>query len=69
MDAMDRFVNRKNIDRYRRLANKSTDAAGRVQILGFLAEEEAKFALDKSELGHNPETTLREDDRPSTRES
>jgi hypothetical protein len=69
MDAMDRFVNREHIDRYRRLTNKLTDAAERVRILGFLAEEETKFELDKSELELNGETTLPEGDRPSTRES
>ena len=64
MDAMDRFVNRENIDRYRRLANESTNAIERSQILKFLAEEEAKFKL---EMGW--EAPLREDDHPSTRRS
>jgi hypothetical protein len=46
MDAMDRFVNRENIDRYRRLASEATDATERLKILELLAEEEAKFKLE-----------------------
>ncbi len=64
MDAMDRFVNRENIDRYRRLANEATDATERLQILELLAEEEAKFKL---EMGW--EAPLPEDDHPSIRQS
>ena len=40
---MDRFVNRKNIERYRRLSSEATDANERLKILGLLAEEMAKF--------------------------
>jgi hypothetical protein len=43
---MDRFVNRQNIERYRRLANEATNATERLQILKLLAEEEAKFRLE-----------------------
>jgi hypothetical protein len=47
MDAMDRFVNRENIERYRRLANEATGAAERLRLMELLAEEEAKI---KSEV-------------------
>jgi hypothetical protein len=43
---MDRFLRRQNIDRFRSLAEKSTDASERGLILNLLAEEEAKFRLD-----------------------
>ena len=46
MDAMDRFVTRENIDRYRRLASETTDAAERSKIMKLLAEEDAKFKLE-----------------------
>jgi hypothetical protein len=42
---VDRFVNEKNIERYRRL-KETPDAAGRRQIMRLLAEEEAKFKLE-----------------------
>jgi hypothetical protein len=45
---MDRFINRQNIDRYRKLANETTDASERQQIMSLLAEEEAKFKLDQA---------------------
>jgi hypothetical protein len=48
--AMDRFVSRENIQRYRELASESTSAAERSRILKLLAEEEAKF---KSELSRS----------------
>ena len=48
---MDRFVNRENIKRYRRLASASTDAAERLRIMKLLAEEEAKFKADLSHAG------------------
>jgi hypothetical protein len=51
MDAMDRFVTRENIDRYRRLASESTDAAERSRIMKLLAEEDAKFKLELSREG------------------
>jgi len=43
---MDRFVNRQNIERYRRLAIETTTATERLQIMKLLAEEEAKFQLE-----------------------
>jgi hypothetical protein len=45
---MERFINRQNIDRYRRLASNTTNATERQQILRLLAEEEAKFKLDQA---------------------
>ena len=48
--AMDRFVARENIKRYRKLASESSDPAERSRIMGLLAEEETKFKL---ELGHS----------------
>lgn len=44
--AMDRFVNRQNIERYRGLASDSTDRVERLRILKLLAEERAKFKLE-----------------------
>lgn len=40
---LERFVNRQNIERYRRLSCEATDANERVKILRLLAEELAKF--------------------------
>jgi hypothetical protein len=51
MDAMDRFVSRENIERYRRLSTETADAAERLRILKLLAEEEAKFKLEMSRSG------------------
>ena len=48
---MDRFVNRENIKRYRKLASASTDAAERLRIMKLLAEEEAKFKVELSRRG------------------
>ena len=45
--AMDRFVSRENVKRYRRLAGEQAD--GRMRILHWPAEEEAKFK-SKSKL-------------------
>ena len=45
---MDRFVNRQNIDRYRKLASEATNATERQLILRLLADEEAKFKLDQA---------------------
>ena len=45
---MDRFINRQNIDRYRRLAGETTDATERRQIMRLLAEEEAKLRPDQA---------------------
>jgi len=36
---MDRFVNRQNIERFRRLTSEATDAAERLQIMRLLAEK------------------------------
>ena len=46
MDAMDRFVNRENIRRYRQLASASTDPVERLLLMKVLADEEAAFRLD-----------------------
>jgi hypothetical protein len=46
--AMDSFVSRENIKRYRKLAGESTSAAERSRILSLLTEEEAKFKLERS---------------------
>ena len=51
MDAMDRFVSRENIERYRRLSTETADVAERSRILKLLAEEEAKFKLEMSRKG------------------
>ena len=45
---MDRFVNRENIKRYRKLASESTNATERSRIMTLLAEEETKFKLELS---------------------
>jgi len=42
---MDRFVNRQNIERYRRLADETTNAIERLRVMKLLAEERAKFKL------------------------
>jgi hypothetical protein len=42
---MDRFLERQNIERYRRLKD-ARSAAERRRILGSLAEERAKFKLE-----------------------
>ena len=42
---MDRFLDRQNIELYRRL-RETPDAAERLHIMKLLAEEEAKFKLD-----------------------
>lgn len=43
--AMDRFLDRRNIERYRRL-RETPNAAERLQIMRSLAEEETKFRLE-----------------------
>jgi hypothetical protein len=45
---MDRFLNRQNIERYRRL-RETPSADERLQIMKLLAEEGAKFKLEISE--------------------
>jgi hypothetical protein len=61
MDAMDRFVSRENIERYRRLSAETADATERLRILKLLAEEEAKFKLELSRGGDGPADELRID--------
>ena len=51
MDAMDKFVSRENIERYRRLSQKTTGTDERLRILKLLAEEEARFKLELSGKG------------------
>jgi hypothetical protein len=51
---MDRFVNRENVKRYRKLASESTDSTERLQIMKLLADEESKF---KSELSRRGDAT------------
>lgn len=46
MDAMDRFVTRENIERYRKLASESTDSAERSRIMKLLAAEVTKVKLE-----------------------
>ena len=60
---MDRFVTRENIERYRKLASESTDAAERSRILKFLADEVAKIKLELRRRGD-----ASKDDQPSTRQ-
>jgi coproporphyrinogen III oxidase-like Fe-S oxidoreductase len=43
---MDRFVNRQNIERYRRLADETTNPTERLRVIKLLAEERAKFKLE-----------------------
>jgi hypothetical protein len=43
---VDRFVNRQNIERYRRLAGETTNATERLRVIKLLAEERAKFKLE-----------------------
>jgi len=43
---MDRFFSARNIDRYRKLANKDTTALERKKIWEVLTEEEDKFKLE-----------------------
>ena len=54
MDAMNRFVTQKNINRYRKLASESTDAAERSRIMKLLAEEYAKFKLERGARAASP---------------
>src|SRR6202011_6221566 len=53
--AVDSFVSRENIRRYRKLASESTDATERSQIMKMLAEEETKFKLEQRHGGDPPE--------------
>ena len=63
LSAMDKFVSRENVKRYRRLASESIDAIERVRILNLLAEEEAKFKLELNRRDGAPGG-----DHPSTRQ-
>ena len=56
MDAMDRFVARENIERYRKLASKLTDSAERSRIMKLLAEQVAKFKLELRRRSEGPES-------------
>ncbi len=51
MDAMDRFVTRENIDRYRKLASDTTDSTERSRIMKLLAEEVTKIKLELRRRG------------------
>jgi hypothetical protein len=53
--AMDDFISRENIERYRRLARESTDSTERSRIMTLPAEEESKFTPDVSRHGDAPE--------------
>ena len=55
MDAMDRFVTRENIERYRKLASQTTDPIERSRIMKFLADEVAKIKLELRRRGEAPE--------------
>ena len=55
MDAMDRFVARENIERYRKLASKLTDSAERSRIMKLLADQVAKFKLELRRRSEGPE--------------
>jgi hypothetical protein len=46
MDAMDRFVSRENIKRYRQLASESLEPAERSLIMKLLAEEVTQFKVE-----------------------
>jgi hypothetical protein len=52
--AMDGFVSRESIRRYRKLASEPTDAAERSRIMKLLAEEEAKFKSELSRSDNGP---------------
>jgi len=56
--AMSRFVNRQNLNRYRRLASERTDDATRIMILKLLAEEQAKFIQGINRTSPRSETGL-----------
>jgi hypothetical protein len=43
---MDRFVNGQNIERFRRLADETTNAIERLWVMKLLAEEWAVFKLE-----------------------
>ena len=49
--AMNRFVTRENIERYRRLASGSTDSTERSRIMKLLADEGARFRLEQRRRG------------------
>jgi hypothetical protein len=53
--AIDNFVTRENIKRYRRLVGESTDPSERSRIMTLLAEEESKATADVCRQGDAPE--------------
>ena len=53
--AMDRFVTRENIERYRKLASKSIDAAERSRIMKLLADEVTKIKFELRRRSNAPE--------------
>ena len=55
MDAMDRFVTRENIKRYRKLASAMTDSTERSRILKFLSDEVAKVKAELRRRSDAPE--------------
>jgi len=55
MDAIDRFVTRENIERYRKLASESTDSAERSRIMKLLAAEVTKVKLELRRRRDAPE--------------
>jgi hypothetical protein len=64
--AMDDFVSRENIRRYRKLAGESTDATERSRIISLLAEEVERLKLEVSgkrdaSEGRSPVNTATED--------
>jgi hypothetical protein len=59
---MDRFIDRENIERYRRL-RETPNAAERLQIMKLLAEERAKFKLELQN-GHPTRVSSRGECRP-----
>ena len=58
MDAMDKFVTRENIERYRKLASELTDFAERSRIMKMLAEEVTKIKLELRRRSDAPEGRL-----------
>jgi hypothetical protein len=46
---MERFFNQQNIERFRRLVDKSTDEAQRRRIFKSLSEEQERFKTDANE--------------------
>jgi len=55
MDAIDRFVTRENIKRYRKLASATTVSTERSRILKFLSDEVAKVKAELRRRSDAPE--------------